>query len=796
MKHISFLRRLTAAVLSCTLCCTGMTVPAFSADDAEELPECFDWREEVPEILTPVKKQVGGTCWAHATIGCIESNLIRKGMADNSIDLSEAHLIWFTEGQGAPTDSDDPRFGSGKNLGVQAYSNGARCIQIIASLAAWQGAVNEDDVPPHSEKPVLDESLRYNSVAHLQNARYFYYVKAKDMPRTKQMLKENGPLYFTYFHDLDGRISEKNGYYNPDYSDQKRTDGELNGNSHAVMIVGWDDHYPKEYFNDDAPGDGAWIVRNSWGKYKDYYYMSYYEPSISYIASFDCESASNYSSKRSYNGSDIQYSGAPGEGKGFYTANIFEAEKDEKIAAAGYFRLRSNLGPLTYEISVYLLNPDASDPQDGVLAYRTKCTEEISGFYTVKFPESISVEKGQKYSVILKTPIGYGTYFDGSCYKKGVSYYAYYTADSTGDQQNWKDCYENELGDACLHVYTEYEGETEQILPGDMDRDGRLTAADLSLMKQAIRTLERSDLYQPAADWNGDSEINAEDAHGLLNYLLTASKLNPEKFSAALPGIEVTVSGEQVLQKSTVNGQDYALTLDLSKWEQHTTQEQLVKLSRLFWQCYPRMWARFADISDAPTEITLAVENEGYGVAEAGGNHVHIHDQWLEKCPEDFDCITHELAHIIQNGWDSDYLEDSGYIERFADCCRYEYAMDNGYYNDGQWTLQTIADESTRSTSVRFLVWLDYMYSDADTDILRNFLSVCRNEKVSSRQWENGWQKVFAGTKLAGKTIDEVWAMFAASDFANLSSYSDHGSGSELLAQYPIREKVKQLGDE
>ena len=42
MKHTSILRRLTAAVLSCALCCTGMTVPASAADDTEELPARFD----------------------------------------------------------------------------------------------------------------------------------------------------------------------------------------------------------------------------------------------------------------------------------------------------------------------------------------------------------------------------------------------------------------------------------------------------------------------------------------------------------------------------------------------------------------------------------------------------------------------------------------------------------------------------------------------------------------------------------------------------------------------------------
>ncbi|MCR5306599.1 MAG: hypothetical protein K6E36_08890 [Oscillospiraceae bacterium] len=93
MKHKSILHKLTAALLSCSLCCTGMTVPAFSAEEADELPARFDWREEAPEILTPLKAQIGNTCWAYSTIACAEANLIRKGLADSSIDLSESHLI-------------------------------------------------------------------------------------------------------------------------------------------------------------------------------------------------------------------------------------------------------------------------------------------------------------------------------------------------------------------------------------------------------------------------------------------------------------------------------------------------------------------------------------------------------------------------------------------------------------------------------------------------------------------------------------------------------------------------------
>ena len=36
-----------------------------------------------------------GTCWAHGTIGSIETDLIADGNAGTGIDLSELHLAYF-----------------------------------------------------------------------------------------------------------------------------------------------------------------------------------------------------------------------------------------------------------------------------------------------------------------------------------------------------------------------------------------------------------------------------------------------------------------------------------------------------------------------------------------------------------------------------------------------------------------------------------------------------------------------------------------------------------------------------
>lgn len=255
--------------------------------------------------------------------------------------------------------------------------------------------------------------------------------------------------------------------------------------------------------------------------------------------------------------------------------------------------------------------------------------------------------------------------------------------------------------------------------------------------------------------------------------------------------ISTQIQSDRIIQKGQVNGQDYSLTIQLQKWAHQTSVEQIVVLSQLFWECYPSMYERFHDLSEPPTDVVLAIENEGYGIAEQSGDFIHLHDAWLSENKTDYDCITHELAHVIQGaGWESDYLEYSDYTERFADCCRYEYAMQDGIYNDSVWTLQTPDAEDTRESSVRFLVWLDYFYSDDDTDILRRFLQICHDMTYPAENWDAAWQEIFEGTELAGKSIDEVWEMYAASDFAYLSSEAESGERSALLSRYAIRSKL------
>ena len=70
---------------------TSMPEPTIQTQDF--LPASYTSRELMP----PIRNQGSwGTCWAQATTALIEISLIKQGLVDkNSIDLSEAHLIYY-----------------------------------------------------------------------------------------------------------------------------------------------------------------------------------------------------------------------------------------------------------------------------------------------------------------------------------------------------------------------------------------------------------------------------------------------------------------------------------------------------------------------------------------------------------------------------------------------------------------------------------------------------------------------------------------------------------------------------
>ena len=270
---------------------------------------------------------------------------------------------------------------------------------------------------------------------------------------------------------------------------------------------------------------------------------------------------------------------------------------------------------------------------------------------------------------------------------------------------------------------------------------------------------------------------------------------NADNKAAVTKRSDIDETGTKLKTSRTIDGIKYSLTIDLTKWDGYTNVEQFDAIEELFYEVYPQMYRRFGDYKSAPTDVTIAVENEGYEIASAVSkkSRIHLHDKYLDKHYDHYDVLTHELAHIIHGGFNRDNLEFDKYTEVFADYCRYVYAYKNGRYNDKNWELPDANKQKTRATSIRFLVWLDMETSSSSRDIIRDFFEVCCDKNFKKEQWGDRWKSFFKGTKFEGKTMDEVFEIYKKSEFAYYSSKAPNkDTKSELLQKTDVRNFIRK----
>lgn len=250
-----------------------------------------------------------GTCWAFAAVGMAEFNLIKKGMADKNIDLSELQLA-ENIGNLAPDPlgniKDTVELKAGQTL-LETGGNGTTTMGILNS---WRGLVTEEKCPyslgteynsgtkTMSNELSLSHDYILNSASENKNASI---KKMQDdiMSYGAIMISYNANkgryLYNVAKNYKDNTGEEYEGAYGSSY-------GVYAGNyigegtaptvkpDHGVTVVGWDDNFPKEGFYQfdgyDLPkADGAWLVRNSettdtGNSFSSYFWLSYYDTSI------------------------------------------------------------------------------------------------------------------------------------------------------------------------------------------------------------------------------------------------------------------------------------------------------------------------------------------------------------------------------------------------------------------------------------------------------------------------------------------------------------------------------------
>lgn len=219
----------------------------------------------------------------------------------------------------------------------------------------------------------------------------------------KQIILENGATGLHYYVQFDNTyFNEETGAY---YCD------EVLYVNHEVLIVGWDDSYPKENFNEDCrpENDGAWLLRNSWGTEwgdEGYFWLSYEDKNIIYAPFYKLESKDNYAKNYQYDiagwGISIsadEFINADKASKTGYMSNIFTAESNEQLEAVSFYTTDTGT---EYEISVYT-GVSANKPTSGTQAYSGQSgMEPYAGYHTIELNEAVKLKAGESFSVVVK----------------------------------------------------------------------------------------------------------------------------------------------------------------------------------------------------------------------------------------------------------------------------------------------------------------------------------------------------------------------------------------------------------
>ena len=193
----------------------------------------------------------------------------------------------------------------------------------------------------------------------------------------------------------------KSTYYNPSTSSYYNP-SEKEG-AHAVNIIGWNDNFDKNKFNTPAPGNGAFIVRNSWGKNwgeNGYFYVSYYDKFFGrndFAAAFKAEPAVGYAANYQHDPLGWTNSLGYGSDTGWFS-NIFTSTSANPILSVSFYAVGTSN---TYEIYIYT-DVSLNQPRSGTLEGMEVGSLNSPGYFTIPLKVGIALSLGQKFSVVVK----------------------------------------------------------------------------------------------------------------------------------------------------------------------------------------------------------------------------------------------------------------------------------------------------------------------------------------------------------------------------------------------------------
>lgn len=388
-----------------------------------------------------------GNCWAFATFGSMESCLLTGEVWDFS-ENNLANLHGFDS----------------------AYGEGGSHYMSLAYLGRWSGPVLES-ADPYFNGPSSPSGLTVQK--HIQSAQFITdRTSSTDNDKIKQAIMTYGGFYSAFYYGSNYYNSANCAYY-------------YNGSqvaNHAITIIGWDDTFSRTKFNTTPAGDGAFLIKNSWGTSwgnAGYFWISYYDKHIGKenCLFLNAESTANYASCYQYD--QLGFCTAFGYGSTTaWGANIFSSASGTIEAISFY----APAAGASYEVRVYT-GVTAGSPTSGTLSATKTCTLTYGGYYTVTLDSPVTYSTRFSAVVKLTTP-GYNypipveyrieDYSSAATASAGESYVS-------SDGSSWEEAYyDGEYFNVCIKAFgtggeepTPTPVTTDQPLLADYDGDGK-----------------------------------------------------------------------------------------------------------------------------------------------------------------------------------------------------------------------------------------------------------------------------------------------------------------------------------
>lgn len=366
-----------------------------------------------------------GVCWAMSASACAEADIIG---AVPDIDISEMHIACFANYDPADPQGIYSNIAQGEDgyddYPVELLESGGSFLDVVNLWSRWCGPVTEEKMP-YGDFTGLDnykvrERLMNEADYHLRSAFLFDFNAERSNAdeinaRIKQLL-------------ISGESVEAGYYHSSTYIDNKHmtifSQRARRFANHSVVIVGWDDNIPASWFKNKPEGDGAWLIKNSWGPDSGndgYFWVSYYDTTLRDFAVYDIGDKDDHQYNLRMNHYYPDHSFASGESDGekslpVYAANVFDSPQPMTVEAVSlYFSVPETY----YDIKVYTDLDDRGVPDSGKVVSEKSGRCDMSGYLTVDLDDCFEVAEDETFSVVVKyycEDSGYSLPLEGCLY--------------------------------------------------------------------------------------------------------------------------------------------------------------------------------------------------------------------------------------------------------------------------------------------------------------------------------------------------------------------------------------------